>query len=89
MAKLRLLGARTVLAHSKGVMRLTEVVDAAPTPEWAVRDELAHLEERGEVDLFQVGDHEMVKAVGDLREETKNRSGPRSDKSHGRTPRLD
>jgi hypothetical protein len=84
MPQIRPLAIRSVVAHSKGVMRVPEVVEASPLGDEDVRQELRRLEDDGEVELFQVGDHTMVKAVGQLAEETNDRDGPRSDKQNDR-----
>lgn len=80
MSTFRYHGVRTVLANSKGVMRLSEAVDATDDDREDVVRQLDGMEERGDVKVFQVGEHVMVRATGDLREETKDRDWPRSDK---------
>lgn len=71
---------RQVLADSKGVMRLDEVADRARASEEEVRRDLERLEDGGDISMGRVGDHVIVRAEGQLREETKDRGGPRSDR---------
>lgn len=71
---------RKILADSKGVMRLSEVADRARASEEVVRRDLEQLEDGGDISMGRVGDHLIVRAEGQLREETKDRGGPRSDR---------
>lgn len=64
---------RKVLAESKGVMRLSELVEEARGSERAVRRELERLQEEGEVRFGTVGERTIVRVEGELREEAKNR----------------
>lgn len=71
---------RQVLADSKGVMRMSELRKQTHATDEAITKMLDRMENVGEIERFKVGNHVMVKATGELREKTKDRSDPRSDK---------